>query len=165
MSQFRLFKSQKGQDKWVVFSVLPLRRKGFFLDLGAADGKTHSNTYALEKVFGWKGICIEPNPTFFQKLKTTRSCIVDQSVISKKREKVVFRIDNGLLGGIVDNDTDNNVIIRGDQLLNAETITLDAITLNELLDRYNAPTTIDYFSLDIEGSEERVISSIDNSIG
>jgi hypothetical protein len=65
------------------------------------------------------------------------------------------------LGGIIGDDTDNNYKIRGEQLLSAETITLDALPLNELLDRYNAPAKIDYFSLDVEGSEERVISSID----
>ena len=77
------------------------QRKGFFLDLAAADGITSSNTHILEKLFGWDGICIEPNPTFLQKLKKTRNCIIDGSVISDKREKVSFRIDNGQLGGIV----------------------------------------------------------------
>jgi FkbM family methyltransferase len=161
INPFRLFKGQKSQDKWVIFSVLPFKRNGFFLDLAASDGITDSNTYTLEKLFGWTGICIEPNPTLFQKLRTTRNCIVDSSVISDKREKVEFRIDNGPLGGIIDDDMDNNYKIRGEQLLNAETITLDALPLNELLDRYNAPAIIDYFSLDVEGAEERVIRSID----
>ncbi len=160
-TKFRLFKGQKGQDKWVIFSILSFKRNGFFLDLAAADGITHSNTYALEKLFGWTGICIEPNPKFFQRLRSTRNCIVDSSVISDKNETVIFRIDNGLLGGIIDDDTDNNFRTRGEQLVTAETITLDALPLNELLDHYNAPAMIDYFSLDVEGSEERVISSID----
>jgi FkbM family methyltransferase len=161
INPFRLFKGQKSQDKWVIFHVLPFKRNGFFLDLAASDGITDSNTYTLEKLFGWTGICIEPNPKLFQKLSITRNCILDSSVISDKREKVVFRIDNGPLGGIIDDDTDNNYKIRGEQLLSAETITLDALPLNELLDRYNAPAIIDYFSLDVEGSEERVIRSID----
>lgn len=160
-SRFSLFKGQKGQDKWVIFNVLPLKRNGYFLDLAAADGRTHNNTYALEKLFGWTGICVEPNPQFFQKLKNTRNCIVDSSVISDRNETVKFRIDNGMLGGIIDDDTDNNFRIRGEQLVTAETITLDALPLNELLDRYNAPANIDYFSLDVEGSEERIIRSID----
>ena len=53
------FKSQKGQDRWVIFKALPLKRKGYFLDLAAADGITHSNTYALEKLFGWSGLFIK----------------------------------------------------------------------------------------------------------
>lgn len=155
------FKGQKGQDKWVIFTVLPFKRKGFFLDLAAADGMTHSNTYVLEKIFGWNGICIEPNPLFLAKLKQVRNCIVDGSVISDKREKVSFRIDNGQLGGIVAEDTDNSSRVRGDELLDAEVITLDALPINDLLEQHGAPTTIDYFSLDVEGSEERIISSLD----
>ncbi len=160
ISRFRLFKSQKGQDRWVIFRALPYMQNGYFLDLAAADGVAHSNTYALENLFGWEGICIEPNPRFHQKLKKKRKCIVDRSVVSDKKEKVVFRVDNGLLGGIVDDDTDNNFRLRAKQLLKAETITLDALPLNEILDRHNAPSQIDYFSLDVEGAEERVIRSI-----
>jgi len=155
------FKSQKGQDKWVILKVLPFKRNGFFLDLAAADGITHSNTYALEKLFGWNGICIEPNPAFLEKLKSIRNCIADGSVISNKNEKVSFRIDNDQLGGIVADDTDNSYNIRGEQLSTSEIVTLDAVLLNDLLAHHNAPNFIDYFSLDIEGSEERIISSID----
>jgi FkbM family methyltransferase len=155
------FTGEKGQDKWVIFTALPFKRKGFFLDLGAADGITNSNTYILEKFFRWNGICIEPNPIFLQQLKETRNCIIDGSVISDRHEKVSFRIDNKQLGGIIAEDTDNSMRVRADQLSNAEIITLNAVTLTELLDRYNAPKVIDYFSLDVEGSEERVIRSFD----
>jgi len=145
----------------VIFTVLPYKRKGFFLDIAAADGITHSNTHVLEKFFSWQGICVEPNPTFLQELKARRKCTVECSVISDKREKVSFRIDNGQLGGIVADDTDNNFTVRADQMSNAEIVTLDALTLTEILERNNAPRIIDYFSLDVEGSEERVISSFD----
>ena len=155
------FKAQKGQDRWVIFTALPFKRKGFFLELAAADGITHSNTYALEKLFGWNGICVEPNPVFFESLRKRRRCTVDSTVISDKREKVSFRIDNGQLGGIIAEDTDNNPGARAEQLSGADIITLDAITLTELLDSYDAPNIIDYFSLDVEGSEERIIKSID----
>jgi FkbM family methyltransferase len=160
-SRMNPFKGQKGQDKWVIFTVLPFKRRGFFLDLAAADGVLHSNTYALEKVFGWKGICVEPNPSFLETLKKKRKCIVDGSVVSNKRERVTFRADNGVLGGIVADDTDNSPRVRGDQLASAETMEFDAILLSDLLERHSAPSTIDYFSLDVEGCEERIISSID----
>jgi len=157
------FKGQKGQDKWVVFSALPLKRKGFFLDLAAADGVANSNTYVLEKLFGWDGICIEPNPCFFVNLKRTRACILDDSVVSDKRGRVDFRVDNGELGGIVAEDTDNNWETRADQLSSSELVSLEAFSLNEILDRYSAPENIDYFSLDVEGSEERIIEGFDFS--
>ncbi|MBT3877678.1 MAG: FkbM family methyltransferase [Candidatus Scalindua sp.] len=155
------FKGQKNQDKWVIFTVLPFKRNGFFLDLAASDGVTHSNTLVLEKIFVWKGICVEPNPNFLLKLKKARNCIIDGSVVSNKRERINFRIDNGQLGGIVAEDTDNSNRIRGEQLSNAEIVTFDTVLLNDLLEHYHAPNIIDYFSLDVEGSEERIISSLD----
>jgi len=41
---------------------------GTFLDVGSNDGVTFSNIYALAKL-GFKGVCVEPSPTAFAKLK------------------------------------------------------------------------------------------------
>lgn len=155
------FKGQKHQDKWVLFHALPLMKQGYFLDLAAADGVTHSNTYVLEKHFGWTGLCIEPNPAFYRQLLQNRECIADPSVVSDKCEILDFRIDNGQLGGIVADDTDNNARTRKDQLVGATIVSLEANTINAILAKNNAPKLIDYFSLDVEGSEERVISTLD----
>jgi FkbM family methyltransferase len=156
-----IFKSQKGQDRWVLFEVLPWKRRGFFLDLAAADGLTHSNTHVLEKWFGWTGVCIEPNPAFFAELKARRRCAAEQAVVSDRRETVRFRVDNGQLGGVVADDTDNNPRVRGEQLARAEIVELPAVPLNDVLARHNAPRVIDYFSLDVEGCEERVLQALD----
>lgn len=155
------FKSQKKQDRWVIFTALPFKRHGYFVDLAAADGITHSNSYALEKLFGWKGICIEPNPHFYAKLKEKRNCIADNSVVSDSVEVVEFRIDNAQLGGIVANDTDNSAQVRGEELKNATIISMTTDTLTSILDRHNAPGIMDYLSLDVEGSEERVLKNFD----
>lgn len=155
------FKGGKGQDKWLIFKVLPFKKNGFFLDLAATNGITNNNTYVLEKFFGWKGICVEPNPKFYQQLKKNRSSSIDCAVVSDKIETVEFRIDNGGNGGIIAEDTDNNLRTRSDELIRAEVISRQTITLTELLDRYNAPSVIDYFSLDVEGAEERVINGLD----
>jgi hypothetical protein len=155
------FKGQKSQDKWVLFDVLPMMEFGFFLDLAAADGITHSNTFVLEKHFGWGGLCIEPNPVFYKKLLANRDCLADSTVVSDRPEVIDFRIDNGQLGGIVADDTDNNLNTRGEQLPNATIIRLQAKTINEILIDNKAPNFIDYFSLDVEGSEERIITTLD----
>ena len=43
-------------------------RKGFFLDIGANDGITLSNTYALQ-LQEWKGVLIEPSEEAFNRIK------------------------------------------------------------------------------------------------
>lgn len=155
------YKSQKGQDSWVIDEVLNKKKNGFFIDLAAADGVSESNTYVLEKKFNWRGICIEPNPIFFATLKKKRDCICEEVAINDNEEIVQFRIDNGQLGGIVAEDTDNNKLVRGEQLKSATIIDIKTTTLISILDKHNAPKIIDYLSLDVEGSEEKIISSFD----
>lgn len=152
--------SQKAQDYWVD-DILGSKRDGFFLDLAAADGLEHSNTYYFEKELGWNGILIEPNPEFFAALKKNRKSECIDSIISDQKHLVDFRYDNGQLGGIVAEDTDNSVRIRGDQLKSGTIDRRMARTLNDVLKDLQAPTYIDYFSLDVEGAEERVIKSLD----
>lgn len=153
--------SQKQQDKWVIEEALDGKRNGFFLDTAATDGIKGNNTYVLEKDFGWTGIAIEPNPKFYQDLIKNRECITENAVISNKRETVTMRIDNGACGGIVAEDTDNSLKVRAHALQSkkCKTIEMDAVLLEDILDKHNAPKEIDYWSLDIEGTEERVISS------
>ena len=42
-------------------------RKGFFLDIGANDGVTLSNTYALQ-LQGWSGVLVEPSEEAFNRI-------------------------------------------------------------------------------------------------
>jgi FkbM family methyltransferase len=156
----RAFLGQKNQDRWVVNEVFPGLNGGCFLDLAAADGVLHSNTHVLEKQLGWSGLCIEPNLEFYAELQANRSCKMANVVISDKNEIVEFRVDNGQLGGIVAEDTDNNYKVRGNELDDAKIIRLNAVNINDLLAQHDMPHHIDYFSLDVEGCEERIISTL-----
>jgi hypothetical protein len=52
-------KSQLGQDIFALFTS-NFKTGGTFLEIGAADGITLSNSYILEKYFGWTGVLCEP---------------------------------------------------------------------------------------------------------
>ncbi len=54
-------------DEEAILLELAGNAKGRFLDIGAFDGVTFSNTRALVEK-GWCGICVEPNPFSFLKL-------------------------------------------------------------------------------------------------
>ena len=159
-SRLSTYKSQKGQDRWVL-ETLHNKQGGYFVDLAASDGVTFNNTWVLEKKFGWDGIAIEPNPYFFPKLASARRCKVLELVVDREAGMAPFRIDNCGLGGIVADDTDNSVRLRGDELQHADIVQLPTKTLTEVLDQEEAPATIDYLSLDVEGAEERVLQGLD----
>lgn len=156
------FIGQKGQDEWVIDTIFNYKKNGFFVDLAATDGISINNTLILEKQLNWKGICIEPNPNYYEKLKKNRNCNITNIVVDKHNDiEINFRIDNGELGGIVDNNTDNNYKYRGNELKKATILKLKTKTLEYVLDNFNAPKIIDYLSLDVEGAEERVLSDFD----
>lgn len=154
------FIAQKGQDEWVIDTIFNYKTNGYFVDLAATDGISINNTLLLERDLNWNGICIEPNPTFYNKLKANRKSIITDMVVDKfNNVEIDFRIDNGELGGIVDEDTDNNNKYRSNQLKTANIIKLKTKTLEYVLDYFNAPKIIDYLSLDVEGAEERILSN------
>ena len=53
----KIFFSQARQDE-VVLSLLRNIRNGYFVDLASNDATLLSNSYALEKHYGWKGLCV-----------------------------------------------------------------------------------------------------------
>jgi len=50
--------SQAGQESFVLNS-LKEKRGGFYLEIGGYHSKNDSNTYILEKEYGWKGVSLE----------------------------------------------------------------------------------------------------------
>jgi FkbM family methyltransferase len=144
--------SQCRQDKWIIEDIFDYKENGFFVDLGAADGIDISNTYMLEKKYKWKGICIEAEDSMFKKLKSNRSCIcVNVCIDDYEKKQIKFTKGRGLIGGIIDQDTDNKGFISSSEFDQMETFTLASF-----LDKYNAPKVIDYLSLDVEGAEHRI---------
>lgn len=150
-----------GQDKWVIEEVFHKKKNGFFLDIGAYDGFYGSNTYILEKDYGWIGICVEPVKKKFDLMKNkflrTSTCV--NELVDGKNNEVVF-IESEEMSGIVDEDTDHSTL-RSNEISKANSksklIKLKSITLYELLKKYNVPKIIDYFSFDVEGAEERIL--------
>ena len=53
----KIFFSQARQDE-VVLSLLRNKKNGYFVDLASNDATLLSNSYALEKHYGWKGLCV-----------------------------------------------------------------------------------------------------------
>lgn len=168
--------SQPGcmQDKWLNENVFKGKRDGVFVDLGAYDGATYSNTLFFEEELGWTGICVEPHPLLFEKLAKTRTCICIQGCVSNFNGQVDFlQIDDGpekhvdgpkMLGGIYHN-YDMRHIQRVFQEIehdkgSQQLTKVNAYLLNDILTQHNL-YHIDYLSIDTEGSEMDIIKAID----
>jgi FkbM family methyltransferase len=154
--------SDRGADRWVITEVFPQKTGGFFLEIGAADGFSDSNTYVLEKRYHWSGICVEPNPELFAALtkRHMRSCICVPCAVDEERGFVDFVLA-GQASGLVLGESDNSPAKRPEFVRTARSlgrvITVEVLPLAELLDKYSAPDVIDYFSLDVEGLETRIL--------
>lgn len=149
--------SQLGQDVWVL-SKSDYKRDGYFVEFGATDGVLLSNTWLLEKSFGWRGLCAEPNPKFFEKLKSNRQCVVTNHCISGETGKTVEFVFADAYGGSQEyaND-DQHAAKRAAYRAAGRVETLVTISLNDFLERYGAPRQIDYISIDTEGSEFEIL--------
>lgn len=150
--------SQVGQDE-MVFNMLGQKKGGYFIDLAANDPIDLSNSYSLETYHGWKGLCIEGNPYLLDAL-SFRKCHVVGAVVSKDRmEKISYATrmnahgNRADLGGIVGAGMKNEVIREHDV-----TVTKYTVPLLEIFEKFNVPKEVDYFSLDVEGAENMVLS-------
>jgi len=148
--------SQAGQDLWVFGEVFNEKRGGYFLDVGAYDGIFISNTYLLERKYHWTGICVEANPDSFELLRKNRRAICVHACLDSTGGFANFA-KRGVLGGIVSSETDND---NKDTENNAdEIIQIETKTLERVLIENQAPSEIDYLSVDIEGAEQRVFGN------
>jgi FkbM family methyltransferase len=148
--------SQHAQDLKVLLHY-KLKENGYFLEIGASDGIELSNTYLLEKKYNWTGICVEPIDRNYQKLLHNRSCHpCSYAIHSKSGEKLEFDIyENDLLSGL------NKYINTYKNKPIKEKVIVNTMSLNDLLNKYDAPSFIEYMSLDTEGSEYEILSTFD----
>ena len=82
--------SQYDQDRYVNEQFFKNKKGGVFVEIGAYDGVLLSNTFFFKKYLGWTGICIEPIPDVFSRLKSNRSAICVQGCICSGEDQVNF---------------------------------------------------------------------------
>lgn len=126
---------------------------GVFIEVGANDGVTQSNTKRLEEFHGWTGILIEPSERLFSKLVSNRpnsKCF--QCALGS------FQENNSLVYGDFDGDLMSS--IDGKRLQRTPTQQVLVRSLQSILDEVGT-RHINFFSLDTEGYELNVLKGID----
>jgi FkbM family methyltransferase len=171
-----------GSDKYSRPSLNGLDRKlegyldyegGFFIEAGANDGFSQSNTYYFEKMRSWKGILIEPIPSLFNRCRKLRkgSVVINCALVSSQYQQdsitMVFANLMSLVQGArksISGDQDH--IDRGVNIQRDVTapylVSVPAKTLTSILDGEQV-TTIDLLSIDVEGYEYDALLGLDLS--
>jgi len=142
------------------------KANGVFVDIGAWDGITFSNSYFLEKR-GWNGILIEPNPLQAEALSKNRSGIIENICVSDSDGKVEFLAIEGyasMLSGIKSSFSDDH-LQRIDREISQfggskREVMLDCLMLKTVFAKHKIEK-IDYLSIDTEGHEIQVLNGID----
>jgi len=159
---------QLQQDRWVIEHVYPGLRGGYFFEAGAVDGRELSNTWVLEKEYGWRGLLVEARR---------------EAEASLRHYRKGSSIEIALLG---ENDQEENVLHVAPMWNHDNTNTTAKFLplaesgpegtfhpsgwvstgevhrtrrLDRLLDEVGAPEFIHYFSLDVEGFEWDVLQT------
>lgn len=147
---------------------------GYFIEIGANDGFTSSNTLALENKKNWRGVLIEPSPNLFLscchfRAKEGNSIHCCACVPFNYKDKYVDIDYANLMSVSTSLSNDINDIEKFKK--NAKEHLNDfarklwfgspARTLTSVLNTSNSPTNIDFMSLDVEGGELAVLSGLD----
>jgi FkbM family methyltransferase len=139
-------------------------RDGFFVEFGAQDGVSFSNTLLLEREFGWRGILAEANPRFRDHIganRTAQTC--GKCIYSETGRSIEFwdiPAYPGLSTSAEHASGDQYASQRGEA---PNRVVVETISLNDLLTNFEAPPTIDYMSVDTEGSELEILAAFDFS--
>lgn len=153
-------RSQQRQDLILLPRLLELSPSGpgSFVELGALDGWSLSNTALLERCFAWDGVLIEANPQNAKKLLSSgRKARAVHSAVCPSRQ-VPATVKMTLDGGNVARQTDlasspAQPLISID---NTETIDVPCAPLDHILTQAGFHTAT-YLSLDVEGAEAIVL--------
>lgn len=156
-----------GQDLFIAETLLPHVAEGVFVEVGANDGVTLSNTCYFERDLNWTGIAVEPLPGTYQRLVENRRCHTVQGCVSDAEGEAQFLEITGdceMLSGLVGKyDAQHRRRIRRNLKRHQGTsrqITVPCYTLESLLDQHDVHH-VHYLSVDTEGGEIDILHSID----
>jgi len=154
--EYRFDYSQVG-GSGVVDHLLSRRRNGFFVECGAFRGEDLSDTLFFEKERNWTGILIEAHPDYHREiLSKNRRAFVLPACLSHSRLplKTKFKLE-GWGSGV--SSLNKNVKPTDTSVPETD---VQCFSLNSIMAAIGV-RHIDFFVLDVEGSELPVLETID----
>jgi FkbM family methyltransferase len=137
---------------------------GTYLEIGANDGYSQSTTFYLERVRGWSGILIEPDPANFLRCVRNRpgSTCFQLACVDEDHANAIIELTpldlTSVTGSIVDpNDTERSRRHNGNT-----SIAVLGVTLSFVIDA-SPFENVDFMSIDVEGAELSLLKGLDLS--
>jgi len=150
--------SQCGEDL-IIEKLIPNKKDGFFVDIGANHPIRSSNTYLFYKK-GWRGISIEPNPSMMWLFKIFRNKDINLNVgigpVKSEIDLYVFKI-NTL--STFDKNSAEEYKKMGYKM--SKVIKVPVLPLKDILEQHSKGKEIDIMSIDTEGYDMEVLKSND----
>lgn len=151
---------------------MPTEFENYYLDIGAHDGRTASNTFHLDHIYKWHGILVEPivHLLFYSKnvRSRTRNIFVNAACVGPQYGSSLIRLHYCNLMTIAPEISEYNSeewILGGKEFLPSGEHILEtwapARTANSILIEHGAPQKIGLVSIDVEGAEYEVLKGID----
>jgi hypothetical protein len=164
----RLLKSQSDEDV-ILLDWFNGLCGGSYIEMGALDGVTYSNSYVFNRAFGWKGLMVELGPSNFKLLRENRPkelALVNAGVCEKKR--MLHYVERPLapaVGGIWEFAAPGFKKKWWPDIKDVNSqgvIPIECSPLQDIIDEHiGKQAYFDFFSLDIEGAEVEAMHSID----
>jgi FkbM family methyltransferase len=142
---------------------------GFFIEAGANDGATQSNTLHFERFRGWRGLLVEPIPDLARRCRMIRRHSIVENVALGSFEQRGTSVDMtyvnlmSIADGALPTEDDQKKHVQGGstaQRLEPYRLTVPCVPLSDLLDKHGV-TRVDLLSLDVEGYEPNALSGLD----
>jgi FkbM family methyltransferase len=152
MNSYSLCTSKKIQIDLLLDHIFKSKTNGFFIELGANDGITFSNTAFFEFHRGWMGVLIEPSVNSYNECVKNRpnsQCFNLVCVSNDYKDETIRGDFNGGMMSSVDGKRNNTT----------DLVECKVSTLEKILDSVGA-TTIDFLSLDTEGYEYDILCGL-----
>ena len=159
----------QNSEQEIIINLFKGKENGTFLDIGANDGVTLSNTFALANNYGWTGLLVEASPKAYERLLKNYELI--------DRDIDLQNVAIGKEDGYLEFYESGELLKKGDIALVSSGVKSELdrwISLNMPFEKLKVPMTsvatmlsrsrhthFDLLSLDIEGMELDVLPQID----
>jgi len=138
------------------------KRNGYFVEFGATDGVRFSNTHLLEKSYAWNGILAEPGKNWHKSLKSNRTAKIETKCVWSKSDEIL-EFNETEIGELSTLEIFSSGDMHSNQRVSGNRYNVETISLEDLLDRNQAPKFIEYLSIDTEGSEFQILNTFNFS--